>query len=323
MDEALGAGDTVTYRRQAEKLYTDGVISAGELSSCLVAAAAADESAAAAAAVAGAASGDAAGGDSAAARDILFDIIQGGVKPRSAGAAAWEAAGQRAGGGSGAPAVTLEEANRLWAGLLSRASGVAAAPGLEQLLASAAAGGGGGAAEGLQQLQGALKQAAAGGSGTPAGAAASAAALQEQLWGKTAEAVAAAAADAEQQAAGTSSSHREVHGQVIRQLDAGALHEQARATMEAAPAVPLPYPGARRLLRWEQQIFFHSSAATTAHPQERRAALRVHAGELAREVGLTPAAVGHMLAVAGTRDKGGRCGFFRVGARTASCGFGG
>ena len=72
-------------------------------------------------------------------------------------------------------------------------------------------------------------------------------------------------------------------------------------------AHPHTLPGARRLLRWEQALFFHASAATEPHPEERKVVLRVHAGELAEEVGLTSAAVKHMLRVAGVKHEGGRC----------------
>jgi hypothetical protein len=64
--------------------------------------------------------------------------------------------------------------------------------------------------------------------------------------------------------------------------------------------------GARRLLRWEQQLYFHATAATEPHPDERKVALRVHVHELAVEVGLTPAAMKHMILVAGFKEEAGR-----------------
>jgi hypothetical protein len=54
-------------------------------------------------------------------------------------------------------------------------------------------------------------------------------------------------------------------------------------------------------------------AATAPHPKERRAALSVHAAQLAEEAGLTRAALNHMLRVAGPRAQGGRCASRRVG----------
>lgn len=63
---------------------------------------------------------------------------------------------------------------------------------------------------------------------------------------------------------------------------------------------------ARRLLRWEQQIIIHAAGGTDIHPDEGKVVLRVHARELADEVGLTAAACKHMLRIAGTKAEGGR-----------------
>lgn len=92
--------------------------------------------------------------------------------------------------------------------------------------------------------------------------------------------------------------------------DAHRLPPKLRPTW-APPTSP---PGARRLLRWQQRVVFHAVAASEAHPRERKVALRVHAGELAHEAGLSAAALQHMLRVAGLQGQGGRC----AGARERS-----
>jgi len=247
LNAALGGGDVQRYRRLAEGLYRNGVISAGDLSSCLVAAAVAAE-AAAAAEVGGK-------GDDEAARDALFAAISGGGSGISGAAAAaaaqavWDAAAQRVERDEGAAAITLDEARRLWSGLLSRAG----QPGsgglqLEEMLAAAADGSsaaGGAGAEALSgrlsQLQGALQQAVAagGGASTPASSSSSGSgetgSWQERLWRRTSAAAASSGSAAADTAAG--------NGGDLQRLDFASLHEKARLEMEAVPPVPPPYPG--------------------------------------------------------------------------------
>ena len=109
-------------------------------------------------------------------------------------------------------------------------------------------------------------------------------------------------------------------------LDAEIIPPHAPPVPKTLRTSPPPFlTGARRLLRWEQRLFFHAASATEAHPHERKVVLRVHAGELASEAGLTPAAVKHMLVVAGSKQDGGRsvpwCRFFlRPGAGGGAAG---
>ncbi|KAI8462691.1 MAG: hypothetical protein J3K34DRAFT_447021 [Monoraphidium minutum] len=123
---------------------------------------------------------------------------------------------------------------------------------------------------------------------------------QERLWEEIADAA------AQQPGAAASGPVDAADGAPLAALDMAALQERFRRDMQAVPITAAPYPGARRLLRWEQQLFFHAAATTEPHPRERKVVLRVHARELAAEVGLTPAGVKHMLHVAGTKGQGGR-----------------
>jgi len=59
--------------------------------------------------------------------------------------------------------------------------------------------------------------------------------------------------------------------------------------------------GARKLLRWEQQIMLHAGSGTTVLPAEVKAKMRVSAAELQEETGLSTAGLQHILAIAGNR----------------------
>ncbi|GBF98913.1 hypothetical protein Rsub_11705 [Raphidocelis subcapitata] len=301
LDAALAAGDVRAYRSRACGLYRNGLISAGELDACLAAAAAAE----------GPGAPQQLPESGPEARDALYAALRGG---RGSGPTiASEAAVKRAAGAGGI--ASLDEARGLWQAVLVRAGLAAAGPSLEEVLA-----GGEGSAGQVALLQAQLRRVSShtdGGHGSGGADASSASSsgsggsggdsLQARLWGRIVDsattAASAAAPDEGASAARAAGSAMDAPQEL---LDVASLQERHRAELYASPAVPAPYPGASRLLRWEQDIYLHAMAATAPHPKERRAALSVHAAQLAEEAGLTRAALNHMLRVAGPRAQGGR-----------------
>jgi hypothetical protein len=69
----------------------------------------------------------------------------------------------------------------------------------------------------------------------------------------------------------------------------------------APDSVPPPYPGARKLLRWQQTMMLHAAAALAEHPLDRVVRLHVNAAELQQEVGLSEEGLQHVLRIAGKR----------------------
>ncbi|WIA18449.1 hypothetical protein OEZ85_009908 [Tetradesmus obliquus] len=84
-------------------------------------------------------------------------------------------------------------------------------------------------------------------------------------------------------------------------MDATALFEQYLRETEAVPLTPPPYPGARRLLRWEQRLVLGPTSGQTVTAEETKVKLSVSAAELQQETRLSDAGLQHMLAVAGKR----------------------
>ncbi|KAF6262380.1 hypothetical protein COO60DRAFT_1496817 [Scenedesmus sp. NREL 46B-D3] len=84
-------------------------------------------------------------------------------------------------------------------------------------------------------------------------------------------------------------------------MDAAALFEQYLREAEAVPLTPPPYPGARRLLRWEQRMVLGPTSGQVATAAESKVKLSVSAAELQQETRLSDAGLQHMLAVAGSR----------------------
>jgi hypothetical protein len=249
-------------------------------------------------------------------RDALYVALAGaggGADTGADAAAAWERAAARAGrssGGSSGGGPSLEEARRAWQGALALA-GSSGGPALDELLR---VGGGGGEALGaaLAQLQGSLQRAAtdcasSSGGGSSSSGGKGSGSLQERLWQRLTAAVQRGGGGGSSSSGGDSGSSGDAAAEGQTALDAAALQERHRLELQAAAAVAPPYPGARRLLRWEQRIVFHAASAIAQHPRERAAVLRVHAGELAEEAGLSPTALQYMLAVAGDVARGGRC----------------
>lgn len=70
-------------------------------------------------------------------------------------------------------------------------------------------------------------------------------------------------------------------------------HEDVAATLTHPP----PYPGAQRVIRWEQTFVLHAAAAEMDHPKNRRVVLRVHAHHLQRETGLSDLALQYVLKI--------------------------
>jgi hypothetical protein len=100
--------------------------------------------------------------------------------------------------------------------------------------------------------------------------------------------------------------------QLLARVESGDLTASSSADSGGSPgylhqyglapgSVPPPYPGARKLLRWQQTMMLHAAAALAEHPLDRVVRLHVNAAELQQEAGLSDEGLQHVLRIVGKR----------------------